>query len=146
MDYQTSALNSWMTWVYQMSPAGGFQFTNTATPPLGDEEVANPCYGVNITPPYANNVSKDCAVLNTSYLAQNITAKQYMVVAASSDDTSVNDVLYAPRIISTPCAWSTAPHPATPFPPNYSLGNYERRRVGIVSVGMERLRDGDRPD
>ena len=65
MDYQTSALNSWMTWVYQMSPAGGFQFTNTATPPLGDEVVANPCYGVNITPPYPNNVSKDCAALNT---------------------------------------------------------------------------------
>ena len=33
MDYQTSGLNSWTTWVYQMSPAGGFQFTNTATPP-----------------------------------------------------------------------------------------------------------------
>ena len=51
---------------------------------------------MNITPPYANNVSKDCAALNTFYLAQNITAKQYMVVSASSDDTSVNDVLYAP--------------------------------------------------
>src|SRR5271167_751890 len=48
MDYQTSGLNSWTTWVYQMSPAGGFQFTNTATPPLGDEVVPNPCYGVNI--------------------------------------------------------------------------------------------------
>ena len=85
--------------------------------------------GVNITPPYANNVSKDCAALNTCYLAQNITAKQYMVVAASSDDTSVNDVLYAPADYIDPvCVVYGAVHPATPFPPNYSLGNYEARR------------------
>jgi type IV pilus assembly protein PilY1 len=130
MDYQTSALNSWMTWVYQMSPAGGFQFTNTATPPLGDEVVPNPCYGVNITLPYANNVSKDCGALNTFYLGQNITAQQYMVVSASSDDASVNDVLYAPAAYIDPvCVVYSGPHPATPYPPNYSLGNYETGSV-----------------
>jgi type IV pilus assembly protein PilY1 len=74
MDYATSGYNSWATWVYQMSPAGGFQFTNVATPPANDELVPNPCYGVNITVPYANTVSKDCAALNTFYLSQNITA------------------------------------------------------------------------
>jgi type IV pilus assembly protein PilY1 len=130
MDYQTSGLNSWMTWVYQMSPAGGFQFTNTATPPAGDELVPNPCYGVSISFPYANNVSKDCAALNSFYLAQNITAQQYMVVSASSDDTSVNDVLYAPSgFIDPVCVVYGAVHPATPFPPNYSLGNYENGSV-----------------
>jgi type IV pilus assembly protein PilY1 len=126
MDYQTSALNSWMTWVYQMSPSGGFQFTNTATPPVGDEVVPNPCYGVNITPPFANNVSKDCAALNTFYLSQNITAQQYMVVSASSDDPSVNDVFYGPAgQIDPVCVVYNGPHPLTPYPPNYSLGNYE---------------------
>jgi type IV pilus assembly protein PilY1 len=130
MDYQTAGLNSWMTWVYQMSPAGGFQFTNTATPPLGDELVPNPCYGVNISLPYANNVSKDCAALNTFYLSQNITAQQYMVVAASSDDTSVNDVLYAASgAIDPVCVVYGAVNPATPFPPHYSLGNYESGSV-----------------
>jgi type IV pilus assembly protein PilY1 len=127
MDYQTSALNSWTTWVYQMSPAsGGFQFTNTATPPLGDEVVPNPCYGVNISLPYANNVSKDCAYLNVAYLTQNITAQQYMLVSASSDDPSVNDVFYAPGGYMDPvCVVNSGPHPLTPFPPYYSLGNYE---------------------
>jgi type IV pilus assembly protein PilY1 len=130
MDYSTSGLYSWTTWVYQMSPAGGFQFTNNATPPGGDELVLNPCYGVNITPPYANNVSSACAALNTFYLSQNITAQQYMVVSASSDDTSVNDVLYAPAgYIGPLCVVYSGPHPATPFPPNYSLGNYETGSV-----------------
>ena len=97
-----------------------------ATPPFGDELVPNPCYGVNVTPPYANNVSNDCAALNTFYLAQNITAKQYMVVSASSDDASVNDVLYAPNGWMDPvCMVYGAVNPATPFPPHYSLGNYE---------------------
>jgi type IV pilus assembly protein PilY1 len=133
MDYQTSALNSWATWVYQMSPPGGFQFTNTATPPFGDELVPNPCYGVNITPPFPNNVSRDCAALNTAYLSQNITAQQYMVVSASSDDASVNDVFYAPGGYMDPlCVVFSGPHPATPYPPNYSLGNYE---TGSISEG-----------
>ena len=130
MDYSTSALNSWATWVYQMSPVGGFQFTNTATPPLGDELVPNPCYGVNISLPYANNVSKDCAYLNAAYSAQNITAQQYMVVAQSSDDPAVNDVFYAPNGYMDPvCIVYSGPHPATPYPPNYSLGNYETNGV-----------------
>jgi type IV pilus assembly protein PilY1 len=130
MDYQTSALNSWTTWVYQMSPAGGFQFTNTATPPLGDEVVPNPCYGVNISLPYANNVSKECGAMNTFYLSQNITAQQYMVVSASSDDPAVNDVFYAPGGYMDPlCVVYSGPHPATPYPPNYSLGNYETNGV-----------------
>lgn len=126
MDYQTSGYNSWATWVYWMSPAGGFQFTNNPTPPMGDEVVPNPCYEVNITWPYANTVSKDCANLNVFYLAQAITTKQYMLVSASSDDFSVNDVFYAPNGFMDPlCVVYSGPHPASPFPPNYTLGNYE---------------------
>jgi type IV pilus assembly protein PilY1 len=125
IDYQTSALNSWMTWVYQMSPPGGFLFTNTATPPTGMELVANPCYGVNISTPYANNVSKDCAAIYAAAVSQNITAQQYMVVSASSDDTAVNDVLYAPsQYIDPVCVVYGGPNPATPYPPNYTLANY----------------------
>jgi type IV pilus assembly protein PilY1 len=131
MDYQTSALNSWATWVYQMSPtSGGFQFTNNATPPLGDEVVANPCYGVNITYPWPNNVSKDCSYLNAAYLSQNITAQQYMVVSASSDDPAVNDVFYAPGGYMDPvCVVNSGPHPINPYPPNWSLANYETNGV-----------------
>jgi type IV pilus assembly protein PilY1 len=75
-------------------------------------------------------VSKDCAVLNTFYLSQSITAKQYMVVSASSDDASVNDVFYAPNGYMDPvCVVYSGPTPATPFPPNYSIGNYETNGV-----------------
>jgi type IV pilus assembly protein PilY1 len=127
MDYETSAPYSWTTWVYQMSPPGGFQFQSSATPPLGYELVANPCFGVNIiTFPYVSTVAADCAALNGFYVAQNITTMQWMVVQASSDDASVNDVFYAPSGYQQPvCIVFGGAHPTTPFPPNYSLSSYE---------------------
>ncbi len=121
MDYATSGLTQFTTWVYQMSPPGGFVFTNTI--PAVGEYVLNPCYNVNTA--LAIPVAQDCAALSTYYAAQNITAQQYMLVGASSDDPSVNDVLYAggfPPI----CIVYNGPHPApNPFPPQFSLGSYE---------------------
>ena len=126
MDYTTSGIAEYTTWVYQMSPAGGFQFTSNPTPPGGDEIVANPCYGVNIL--LGNAVSQDCARLNTFFLSQNILTQPYMLVSASSDDPAINDVLYAGGIDPI-CMDYNGPHPVTPFPPNYSLGNYETNGV-----------------
>jgi type IV pilus assembly protein PilY1 len=122
IDYAVGGLNSWKTWVYQMSNPGGFTFTNTI-PPTG-EYVLNPCFGVNLAAGVP--VSNDCAVLNTFYIAQNITAKQYMLVSASSDDPSVNDVFYDPGNFDPVCVVFNGPHPApNPFPPQFSLGTFE---------------------
>ncbi len=119
IDYATSGLTQFTTWVYQMSNPGGFIFTNT---PVG-EYVLNPCYGVNIALPVA--VAQNCKQLNLYYATQSILTQQYMQVSASSDDPSVNDVLYAGGLAPV-CVVYNGPHPApNPFPPQFSLASYE---------------------
>jgi type IV pilus assembly protein PilY1 len=126
IDYSVGGLNSWKTWVYQMSNPGGFTFTNTI-PPSG-EYVLNPCYGVNLS--LGVTVSNDCATLNTFYAAQSITTKQYMLVSASSDDPSVNDVFYDPGNFDPVCVVFNGPHPApNPFPPQFTLAAFENGGV-----------------
>ena len=124
MDYSTSGLNEFTTWVYQMSQPGGFTFTSTlgTNVPGTVEYLPNPCYQTN--PAATDPVSIDCNNLNSFYASQNIFSKQYLVVSASSDDPSVNDVLYAGGGIDPVCVVFGGPTPPTPFPPNYSLGNY----------------------
>jgi type IV pilus assembly protein PilY1 len=122
IDYDVSGLVSWKTWVYQMSNPGGFTFTNTI--PTSGEYVLNPCYGVNLAAGVP--VSNNCAQLNLFYATQNITAQQYMLVSASSDDPSVNDVFYDPGGFDPVCIVFNGPHPGpNPFPPQYSLGAFE---------------------
>ncbi len=134
MDYETSGTEyEWATWVYQMSPTGGFVFTINPTPPLGDEIVANPCYGVTITgSPAAHTVQYDCQVLSNWYATvqvphqTNITSDPYMLISASSDDPAINDVLYQgpPYGTSDPvCMVFGGPAPASPFA--YPLTSYE---------------------
>jgi type IV pilus assembly protein PilY1 len=130
MDYSISgySLYSWTTWVYQMSQPGGFTFTSTI--PTASEYVANPCYGINITGTSA--VAEDCKGLNTFYGAsQGVTTQPYMVVAASSDDAAINDVLYAPAGdgIDPLCLEYGTVFPATPFPPYYTLASYNSDSV-----------------
>ena len=89
MNYHISGNGLYSTWVYQMSAATGFTFTSVAAPTA---QVANPCYGINIL--LVNPVSQDCAVLNTFYAAQSILSQPYLNIGSSSDDASINDVLY----------------------------------------------------
>ncbi len=42
IDYQTGSPTLYTTWVYYMSPAGGFTFSTT--PPMSGSYVINPCY------------------------------------------------------------------------------------------------------
>ncbi|HEX3951695.1 MAG TPA: PilC/PilY family type IV pilus protein [Steroidobacteraceae bacterium] len=127
IDYAVGGLSSWKTWVYQMSNPGGFTFTNTI-PPAGQEYVLNPCYGVNLALPA--QAAQNCAQLNTFYAAQNITAQQYMLVSASSDDPSVNDVFYDPGGFAAVCVVYNGPHPApNPFPPQFSLNTFKNGGV-----------------
>jgi type IV pilus assembly protein PilY1 len=120
MDYSTSGMGEYVTWVYQMSQPGGFTFTSIA--PTNSEYVLNPCYGIDTTGPLP--VEVDCKGLKQYYAGQNITAKQWMVVSASSDDAAINDVLYAGGGIDPVCVVYSGPSPPTPFPPYYSLGSY----------------------
>jgi type IV pilus assembly protein PilY1 len=129
MDYQTGYPSLYATWVYQMSNPGGFTFTNNPTPPMGSELVPNPCFGVNLGQP--PTVSQDCTTLDAYYTGQNIKNKTYMVVAASSDDAVVNDVLYAPNGYADPvCITYGAVWPASQFTAPNSLAAYIGGGVG----------------
>lgn len=122
MDYNTGWPGLYETWVYQMSQPGGFTFTSA---PGANEYVPNPCLGVNI---FAGDaVANDCAALEAHYgVGAGVLTQPYMIVGASSDDPLINDVLYAwPGQIDPVCITSGGAWPPTPFPPNYSLWNYE---------------------
>jgi type IV pilus assembly protein PilY1 len=125
MDYATSGMGEYTTWVYQMSNPGGFTFSSIA--PSSGEYVPNPCYGVPIGGPF--QVEQDCQILNGFYASQNISTKQWMIIAASSDDAAINDVLYAGGGIDPICVVYNGPSPLTPFPPYYSLGSYNYGNV-----------------
>jgi type IV pilus assembly protein PilY1 len=130
MDYSTAGLAAYETWVYQMSQVGGFVFTAT---PGANEYISNPCYGVNILPPLANVVQTDCQALSAFYPTQNIVAQPYVIVGASSDDPSINDVLYAPAgYAGGVCVVYGGPSPSSPFPPSppgFTLAQYEAGSV-----------------
>jgi type IV pilus assembly protein PilY1 len=117
MDYSTSNNTEYTTWVYQMSNPGGFTFTSTI--PTSGQYVANPCYQVNTS--LSNTVSQDCARLDSFYASQNVFSQPYMVVAASSDNPAINDVLYA-NGVDPLCMVYNGPNPASPF--DYTLANY----------------------
>ncbi|HTV97601.1 MAG TPA: PilC/PilY family type IV pilus protein [Steroidobacteraceae bacterium] len=128
MDYSVSGLTAYTTWVYQMSNPGGFTFVST--PPTSGEYVANPCYGVN--PLGGTQLDNDCSAIDTLYASQAVALMPYMAISASSDDPSINDVLYATTgqsdpvcvVYENPIASHLPPSPATPFPPNYTITTY----------------------
>lgn len=103
-DYQVglSSLSVSNTWVYYMSPNSSpfvFGTTNQLTAQQaanGDSYVANPC--LNYSQDTAN-VQSACSSLETYY--QNtqgidISTLPYMLIGTSSDDPTINDVLYIP--------------------------------------------------
>ena len=134
MDF-TGNSGAFATSVYYMSPAGGFTFTNTA----GPNQVANPCYNANIL--LIDTYDAACKSLNTFYGAlAGVTTSQFMnlsstgvagdTIGATSDNPNINDVFYGSATV--PCVDYTGPSPATPYPPNFSLANYES---GGIAVG-----------
>ncbi|APZ44104.1 pilus assembly protein [Acidihalobacter ferrooxydans] len=137
MDYKTSGTTLYNTWVYYMSPPGGFTFTddNTDRLPSGATAwVLNPCYGVS-----GGGASGDC-----SYIARHvsglgsITSDQYMSVAATSDQPDINDVLYSGGQSSIflmrngPYKYVRYLQPVSnPYPPNFSLTNYNNGHITL---------------
>ena len=134
MEYQSSATWAYTTWVYQMSPTGGpFVFTNGQA--AGNRYAANPCYNYK-TWNTASLVYADCQALDASgQLVGDISGSQYMQISASSDDPLINDVLYS--VFTSLADWGQdpvcliygGPHPANPYPPNYTLSTYNTGRI-----------------
>lgn len=126
--YTTGANALYSTWVYYMSAPGGFTFANVlpAVPSTSGKWVANPCY-LYITTGSAT-IKTNCASIAaaglTGITATVLSTNKYMFVASASDDPSINDVLYASGL-SGVCVVYNGPTPATPYPPNFSLLNYE---------------------
>jgi type IV pilus assembly protein PilY1 len=89
IDYDTSGNSVYSTWLYVMSPNGGFTFSSVAA---ATGQVPNPCYNVNTALP--DPVAVDCGLLNSHYASQNMLTQPYMNISASSDYPSINDVLY----------------------------------------------------
>lgn len=140
LDYKTGGPSLYSTWVYYMSGATGFQFSSSDTTTLtSGEYVPNPCYNQTGT----GTVSTDCSSLDTFYSGHGVSGvltDPYMIVQNSSDDPNINDVLYAGGDIAPVCMVygkitgaapypGSGPTPATPYPPNDSLANYENGSI-----------------
>jgi type IV pilus assembly protein PilY1 len=136
IDYKLGGTNLYVTRVYEMSPPGGFVFTNTQLP--GNRYIPNPCFGYNPVP--ANVVDSNCKSIDTSGLVTgSMATNQWMQVdptvfpaggqynAGSSDDPLINDVLYAgggPAV----CLAYGGPSPLNPYT-QYTLANYNNGGV-----------------
>ncbi|MHB8385606.1 pilus assembly protein [Metallibacterium sp.] len=127
VDYQTGSPTRYTTWVYYMSPAGGFTFT--ATPPAGNRYVINPCFGYLTA---SSTVKSNCSSIANLYGSATLSGNQYMLVGASSDDPNINDVLYAGGLASVGVAYN-GPSPANPFS-YYSLAQYNASLGNILST------------
>jgi type IV pilus assembly protein PilY1 len=132
IDYQLSGgFNTSNTWVYYMSNAGGFVFTNN---PGTNTHVANPCYGITLDT--ANPVDSACKTLNTRY--PGINTYTSVLVQASSDDPAINDVFYdgGGGGFNPVCVVYGTVNPATPYPPNRTLAQYNSGSI-FVSYGSQ---------
>ncbi len=124
--YNTSSTSLYNTWVYYMSPPSS-PFTFTNTPISGNRYVTNPCYGYTTA---SATVLSNCGSMAALYGSSTLSSNQFMQIGTSSDDPSINDVLYAggqPGIFAS----YNGPTPATPYPPNFSLTNYNNNSVLI---------------
>lgn len=127
IDYSTSGTGLYTTWVYYMSPQGtAFAFTNTQA--AGSRYVNNPCYGYLSA---STTVKSNCTSLATLYGSSTLSTNLYLQIGASSDDPSINDILYAGGQPGVFVSYN-GPSPATPYPPNFSLANYNSNNVLIT--------------
>ena len=127
--YSTSGSAVYSTWVYYMSlSASGFMFTNTQV--NGNRYVINPCYGYTSA---SATISNNCtSIINAGlYSKTAVSSSLYMQIGASSDDANINDVLYTSSSLAGVYVDYGKVTPATPFPPNYSLANYNNGNISV---------------
>jgi type IV pilus assembly protein PilY1 len=132
IDYKLSGTNIYTTWVYEMSPPGGFVFTSV--PAANNRYIPNPCFQYN-TLPVANTVYVACHNIDTSgKVTGNMATSTLMQIDAtifpaagaynggSSDDPLINDVLYAGGLAPV-CLVYTGPAPGNPYT-HFTLAQY----------------------
>jgi type IV pilus assembly protein PilY1 len=126
--YQISNTSAYVTWVYYMSPSGG-NFVFTGTQAVGNHYVANPCFNYSSA---SATVNSNCSAIASANLVSKtvLASSAYMQIGASSDDPAVNDVLYAFNEPGVYFNYGT-PSPPSPFPPYYSLANYNNGSVFV---------------
>lgn len=134
MDYSTANLGEYTTWVYYMSAAGGFTFTNT---PGTSPYVNNPCYNANVA--LSDAYDQACNALLSNYGAPSgILTQPYMLIGstgitgdtigATSDNPAINDVFYEGPQYQPPVCVSGQPSASDPYT-SFSLANYESGSV-----------------
>ena len=129
MDYKTtSSIQLYQTWVYYMSQTGGFTFTNTA-PAAGTPYVNNPCFGYTAA---SSTVKSNCNSLAGNLYDSSIASNAFMLVQASSDDPSINDVLYTTGGFPGIFVSYNGPSPANPYAA-YTLSQYNSNLANILS-------------
>lgn len=130
LDYSTGAPSLYTTYTYQMSPQTlPFLFSPTNTsPPAGYKYIANPCYGNGTG---VGSVVTDCTTLQTFYGTAAVVNDQYLGIGFSSDDPSINDVLYAGAGLAPVCVVYGATNPVTPYPPNRTLAQYNSGSITV---------------
>jgi type IV pilus assembly protein PilY1 len=129
--YSTSGASVYNTWVAYMSPtSSNFSFTSTQI--AGNRYVNNPCYNYSSA---STTVSSNCSGMTTLYNATTLGSSQYMQIGSSSDDANINDVLYARSAFAGTFVTYSGPSPASPYPPNFSLANYNS---GGITLGYSK--------
>ena len=142
MDYATAKAPSlYDTWVYYMSNNntlnssgavtryGAFGYGNTLTSPLAADPVAayNPCDGV---------ASSACTSIE-KVMGAALASSEYLYINATSDDPQINDVLYAAPGHAANILTYDGPKP---YPPNYTLTQYEDQIVNRAPLWEKYLR------
>lgn len=126
----SSSVKVYTTWVYYMSGTGGFTFGTSSTPPSGSglTAVPNPCYNLSTT---------SCNDINSLYSGGVAESDPYLYIQDTSDEPDINDVLYAGSGLpdnfvtyeSTSSSTYPYPNPKNPYPPNYSLTDYNNGQI-----------------
>ena len=135
LDYKLSGTQRYTTWVYEMSPPGGFVFTNTQLP--GNRYIPNPCFGYNPVP--VTTLDANCKAIDTSgKVTGSMATNQWMQIdptvfpaggqpnGGSSDDPLINDVLYAGNgapAAPAVCLVYGGPNPGNPYT-KFTLAQY----------------------
>lgn len=160
--YSTTGTSLYTTWVYYMSPPGGFTFANslptngftsysqyqafaTANPsasPTPTRWVSNPCYNYSSA---SSTVKSNCTSMAGVFGSSTLSGNRYMKIGASSDDPDINDVLYAsgqPGVFvnygGAYAAYNYSTNLGPINPPSqtpYTYFNLSNYNNGVVSVG-----------
>jgi type IV pilus assembly protein PilY1 len=151
IDYKLTSQSVTNTYVYEMSPPGGFAFANPAgcvagtisCTVAGNRYIINPCYNYN-TLPVANTIYVDCLAIDTSgKVTGSMASSQWMQVdgtlfpnppgtaynGGSSDDPLINDVFYGGA--APVCMVWGGPNPLNPYT-HYTLGQYNANPGGVT--------------